>query len=240
MFRSVPYKHETDWLKQWQKNLMRVAEVWMGEYKRYFYSSTRIYEIRRVSFTPEQKASLKRRLKLKDSLKCKPFQWYLDKVIPELPIPPHDAVQHGEVTNYRSQACWMVLDDGYLAITYACYEHKTIPENVFSLTKDGLLLYKDRCVKYMYPTPNLKVEKCPAKANLNDGVWSVRYLHEQDRWGLIQISIWIGSKVKLWCIGQVTSAVAPHQDIQMPQMMDCNEKDTFSIWTFTYRFDFEG
>ena len=161
-------------------------------------------------------------------------------MIPELPLPPHDAVQHGEVTNYRSHACWMVFPDSYLAITFACYEHKTIPENIFSLTKEGLLLYKDKCVRFMYPSPNLKIEKCPPKADHKFGIWSVRYLHNQHRWGMIQVSIKAGSVIKTWCIGQVTSAVAPHKGQQMPQSMICNEEDHFSIWTFTYRFDFDG
>ena len=75
VFRSVPYKWETDWMRIWQKNLMRVAEVWMDEYKSYFYAATSVFESRNTSFTQEELASLEKRKQLKKQLNCKGFRW---------------------------------------------------------------------------------------------------------------------------------------------------------------------
>ena len=42
MFRSIPYQKEISENQIWQRNLMRIADVWMGDFKKYFYSSTMV------------------------------------------------------------------------------------------------------------------------------------------------------------------------------------------------------
>ena len=237
VFRPLPYREESDWQKAWQKNLMRVADVWLGNYRRYFYSSTRIYEGRRVDYTPEERVTLQERIDLRDRLKCKPFKWYVNFVIPEIEIPPHDALFHGEITGYRSQACWEVLDDDYIGITYGCYEHKLIPENMFSLTKDGFLTHRDRCARFLYPKPILKLERCPSKPDLKFGIWSIQF-RQQMRWAQLKIEMDAGGGKGTWCMMQVTNAVDPHKRMQMPQAASCDVDNLFQFWSFSYRFDY--
>ncbi len=240
-FRPLPYSSDSGWQLAWQKNLMRIADLWMGDFKKYFYSSTRVYEHRRVNYTEEESASLNKRLELKKKLKCQNFEWYLSNVIPEMPIPPRDAIYHGEITNYKSHACWEVLPDGYLSITYNCYEHKILTDNIFSITADGLMLYQDKCVRFMYPKPHLKVEPCPESPSEEWGLWSANYLGQM-RYAQIQVSMKTHdhSTVRTWCIMQVTGAVEPHAWTQMPHAATCDEFNDFQVWFFSYRFDFHG
>ncbi len=237
IFRPLPDRiGDGEWMISWQKNLMRVADVWMDDYKKYFYSSTRVYTPRRVEYTTEEKASLQKRFRLRKELKCKSFDWYLKNIVPELPLPPRHSLYHGEVTNYGSKACWQVMEDDYINITYNCYEHKIIPENIFTLTKEGFLTYHEKCLRFVYPKPALRMERCPEKANIDFGIWSMDFPSEHN-WGSLKVRMQEGYKVTTWCITQVTSAVDIHQGMQMPQASVCDDGNQYQYWGFTHRFD---
>uniref|UniRef100_A0AAZ3SXL8 Polypeptide N-acetylgalactosaminyltransferase n=1 Tax=Oncorhynchus tshawytscha TaxID=74940 RepID=A0AAZ3SXL8_ONCTS len=67
------------------KNTRRAAEVWMDEYKQYYYSA-------RPSAQGKAFGSIADRLTLRHKLNCKSFHWYMENVYPELRIPERDAV----------------------------------------------------------------------------------------------------------------------------------------------------
>ncbi|XP_062295805.1 polypeptide N-acetylgalactosaminyltransferase 16 [Scomber scombrus] len=67
------------------KNTRRAAEVWMDEYKQYYYSA-------RPSAQGKAFGSIADRLTLRRKLNCKPFRWYMENVYPELRIPEQEAV----------------------------------------------------------------------------------------------------------------------------------------------------
>lgn len=75
----------------------------MDGMSKYFYASTRIYPFKRVEMTdPEELASLAERKQLRARLKCHNFDWFLFNVIPELAVPPMDAVFYGEPKNSKT------------------------------------------------------------------------------------------------------------------------------------------
>uniref|UniRef100_A0A8C7CZX1 polypeptide N-acetylgalactosaminyltransferase n=1 Tax=Oncorhynchus kisutch TaxID=8019 RepID=A0A8C7CZX1_ONCKI len=59
------------------KNTRRAAEVWMDEYKQYYYSA-------RPSAQGKAFGSIADRLTLRHKLNCKSFHWYMENVYPEL------------------------------------------------------------------------------------------------------------------------------------------------------------
>ena len=74
------------------KNNQRLVEVWMDEYKEYYYEKRP--EVRHRSY-----GDISDRLELRQRLKCKPFKWYLQTVYPELPLPNQNLYHGGGVSN---------------------------------------------------------------------------------------------------------------------------------------------
>jgi polypeptide N-acetylgalactosaminyltransferase len=58
------------------RNNMRLAEVWLDDYKRYFYMF-------RGDLIGKDYGDVSARREIKDKLNCENFKWFLDNVYPE-------------------------------------------------------------------------------------------------------------------------------------------------------------
>uniref|UniRef100_A0A3B3QQI5 Polypeptide N-acetylgalactosaminyltransferase n=1 Tax=Paramormyrops kingsleyae TaxID=1676925 RepID=A0A3B3QQI5_9TELE len=103
-------------------NQVRLAEVWMGDYKWIFYRRNgKAAEIAREKTFGD----LSDRLRLRDRLHCKNFTWYLENIYPEAFIPDLEPIMYGSIKNFGSQLC---LDagqssrSGKAVIMYVCHQ----------------------------------------------------------------------------------------------------------------------
>lgn len=71
-----------------KRNSIRLAEVWLDDYAKYYYQ--------RIGNDKGDFGDISERVELRNELQCKSFKWYLDTVYPELFI-PGEAMAHGEV-----------------------------------------------------------------------------------------------------------------------------------------------
>ena len=83
--RKSPYKSRSGVVRI---NSIRLTEVWMDDYSKYFYKRT----------GPDKGdfGNITERVQLRKNLNCKSFKWYLDNIYPLLEI-PSNAIAYGEV-----------------------------------------------------------------------------------------------------------------------------------------------
>ncbi|XP_061577189.1 polypeptide N-acetylgalactosaminyltransferase 18a isoform X2 [Cololabis saira] len=118
-----------------RRNALRVAEVWMDQYKSHVYMAWNV---------PQQNSGIdigdiSERKALRSRLKCRPFSWFLSNIYPELRS-YRDTVAYGVLKNsLRDDLC---LDQGpdtdNVPIMYLC--HGMTPQNVYFTSNQQLHL----------------------------------------------------------------------------------------------------
>ncbi|XP_013889860.1 probable polypeptide N-acetylgalactosaminyltransferase 8 [Austrofundulus limnaeus] len=100
-----------------KRNALRVAEVWMDEYKHNVNLAWNLpFENHGIDI-----GDVTERKQLRERLKCKPFKWYLDNVYPKLD-PWDNLLAYGGLKNLDTNMC---VDQGpvpgHTPIAYNCY-----------------------------------------------------------------------------------------------------------------------
>lgn len=100
-----------------KRNALRVAEIWMDEYKHNINLAWNLpFENHGIDI-----GDVSERKKLRERLKCKPFKWYLENVYPKLD-PWDDLLGYGGMKNLDADMC---IDQGpvpgHTPIAYHCY-----------------------------------------------------------------------------------------------------------------------
>ncbi|XP_065660780.1 polypeptide N-acetylgalactosaminyltransferase 2 isoform X3 [Hydra vulgaris] len=99
-----PYKFPGGSMNVFQKNTRRAAEVWMDDYKKYYFAAV-----------PSARYSLfgdiRDRLQLRKDLSCKSFKWYLENIYPELKIPDDDVTSYGQIKYKGREDCLNVVGE---------------------------------------------------------------------------------------------------------------------------------
>ncbi|XP_034719621.1 probable polypeptide N-acetylgalactosaminyltransferase 8 [Etheostoma cragini] len=126
-----------------KRNALRVAEVWMDEYK---------YNVNIAWNLPIEKhgidiGDVSERKKLREKLKCKPFKWYLDNVYPLLD-PLQDLLGYGVLINDLEPA--ICIDQGpmpgNIPIVYGCHHYS--PQHCYYRTDGQLYIGGIKSHKY--------------------------------------------------------------------------------------------
>ncbi|XP_064615484.1 putative polypeptide N-acetylgalactosaminyltransferase 9 [Liolophura sinensis] len=139
-------------------NILRVAHVWMDDYKH------EVFERYGDVCNDRDVGNITDRLKIKEKLQCKNFQWYM-KNIAYMADVPKDVIAQGEIHNQgKPEQCLCAAVGGWsdpenLKVkTRQCQRRGY--EEFWMITKSGLLRRDSRCVLYSATTKKLTHVEC--------------------------------------------------------------------------------
>lgn len=123
-------------------NSMRLAEVWMDEYKRLFY-------MHRRDLLDKDPGDITERKNLRERLNCHSFKWFLDNVYPEKFIPDENVEAWGMVRNPASNLCLDTMGKDEKTVfdigVFSCQGGASANE-VFSLSQTNELRREEGCL----------------------------------------------------------------------------------------------
>ncbi|KAI6200901.1 Polypeptide N-acetylgalactosaminyltransferase [Aphelenchoides besseyi] len=152
--KQTPYSFPGGTAKVIYHNAARTANVWMDDYKKFFFSMV-------PGARDVDPGDITARQKLRKELQCKSFQWYLENIYPESPIPARYR-SVGQVLNEGSKLCLdtMGKKTGQSPGLSAC--HGLGGNQVWSLTTAGEIRSDELClsVRGMPLKYTVRMEKC--------------------------------------------------------------------------------
>ncbi|XP_050425179.1 polypeptide N-acetylgalactosaminyltransferase 5 isoform X1 [Adelges cooleyi] len=119
-------------------NAARVAEVWLDEWRDFYYAMN-------PGASSVEVGDVSDRLALRTKLQCKPFRWYLENIYPESQM-PLDYYYLGEIKNVESMQCLdtMARKSGEKVGMSFC--HGLGGNQVFAYTKRAQIMSDDNCL----------------------------------------------------------------------------------------------
>ncbi|XP_071602429.1 polypeptide N-acetylgalactosaminyltransferase 5 [Heliangelus exortis] len=130
-----PYSFPRDRVRTVERNLARVAEVWLDEYKELFYGHAYHLVLKNLDV-----GDLTQQIQLREKLQCKNFKWYLENVYPDLEAPLVKA--SGLLVNTATSRC-ITVENSTLALE-ACDDSKEHQQ--FNYTWLRLIQHRELCL----------------------------------------------------------------------------------------------
>ncbi|XP_040913270.1 polypeptide N-acetylgalactosaminyltransferase 13 isoform X4 [Toxotes jaculatrix] len=136
--KATPYSFPGGTGQVINKNNRRLAEVWMDDFKDFFYIISP--GVMRVDY-----GDVSSRKALREALKCKPFSWYLENIYPDSQI-PRRYYSLGEIRNVETNQCVdnMGRKENEKVGFFNC--HGMGGNQVFSYTADKEIRTDDLCL----------------------------------------------------------------------------------------------
>ncbi|XP_041117877.1 polypeptide N-acetylgalactosaminyltransferase 3-like [Polyodon spathula] len=197
------------------RNEVRLAEVWMDDYKEIFYRRNQ----QAAQMAKEESfGDISQRLKLRQKLKCKNFSWYLKNVYPEGFLPDLTPVRFGAVKNMGKESCLDAGENnegGKQLILYPChglggnqyFEYSTHHEIRHNIQKELCLHTTEEVVT---------LEECQFKGQNT-------HVAVEEKWELREDHLIVNPASNM-CLTAKEENPSPEP---------CNPADRFQHWTFT-------
>ncbi|XP_061302193.1 polypeptide N-acetylgalactosaminyltransferase 5 isoform X1 [Pezoporus flaviventris] len=155
-----PYSFPKDRVRTVERNLARVAEVWLDEYKELFYGHAYHLILKNVDV-----GDLTQQIQLRKKLQCKSFQWYLENVYPDLEAPLVKA--SGLLVNKAMARC-ITVENTTLAFEACDVNNKN---QKFNYTWLRLIQHGELCIAQAGTVEALGLRHCEGRSR------SLAWLH---------------------------------------------------------------
>lgn len=138
--KRSPYKWRTG-VNVVKKNSIRLAEVWMDDFKHYYYE--------RFNYDLGDYGDVAERKTLRKKLKCKTFDWFVKNVYPDLFV-PGEAIASGEIKNKVAPMCVdSPVDGNHMNQPVSMYPcHNQGGNQFWMLSKNGEIRRDEGCLDY--------------------------------------------------------------------------------------------
>ncbi|XP_063285692.1 polypeptide N-acetylgalactosaminyltransferase 5 [Pelobates fuscus] len=209
-----PYSFPKNRIKTVERNLARVAEVWLDDYKELFYGHG--YHLLQVNSSI---GDLKEQKDLRKKLNCKSFKWYIDNVYPDLEAPLVRAT--GVLSNRELGKC-LSLEKSTLVLE-ACDASKQNQQ--FNYTWLRLIKQNDLCIAPASQKEKLSLHPCD-NTNTN-----LRWLHKS----LTSFQPSLKDHIVLENL-QHPNCLDVDQSHRNLQMSACDSSNKFQKWQFETYF----
>ncbi|XP_014822004.1 PREDICTED: polypeptide N-acetylgalactosaminyltransferase 5 [Calidris pugnax] len=144
-----PYSFPKDRVRTVERNLARVAEVWLDEYKELFYGHAYHLVLKKLDV-----GNLTQQIQLRKKLQCKSFRWYLENVYPDLEAPLVKA--SGLLVNIATARC-ITVHNTTLA-SEACDVNSK--DQKFNYTWLRLIQHRELCLALTSTAGALGLQRC--------------------------------------------------------------------------------
>ncbi|XP_042347387.1 LOW QUALITY PROTEIN: polypeptide N-acetylgalactosaminyltransferase 6 [Plectropomus leopardus] len=199
------------------RNQVRLAEVWMDDYKKIFYRRNK----NAAEMASKKKyGDISERLNLREKLHCKNFTWFLNNIYPEAFIPDLDPEKFGAIRNSGSQTCLDVGENnqgGKPVIMYQC--HNMGGNQYFEYSSHKELRHnigKQLCLHAVPHPEQVKIELCQLKGKGTS-------LSPQQEWIFTEENL----------LRNPSSGKCLQLRGDRLQMDNCNAADLYQHWTFS-------
>uniref|UniRef100_A0A3Q4AK12 Polypeptide N-acetylgalactosaminyltransferase n=1 Tax=Mola mola TaxID=94237 RepID=A0A3Q4AK12_MOLML len=196
------------------RNQVRLAEVWMDDYKDIFYRRNQ-----QAGQLAKDRAfgDISKRVDLRSQLQCKSFSWYLKNVYPEVFLPDLRPLRFGSVKNVGKDSCLDAGENnegGKHLILYPChglggnqyFEFSTRHEIRHNIQKELCLHGAEGAVK---------LEDCQYKSRNT-------FVGAEQKWELKNNQL-------LYIPGWNMCLTARHE---RPSLAPCKPSDRYQLWSF--------
>eukprot|EP00403_Amphidinium_massartii_P032935 CAMPEP_0178440080 /NCGR_PEP_ID=MMETSP0689_2-20121128/36546_1 /TAXON_ID=160604 /ORGANISM="Amphidinium massartii, Strain CS-259" /LENGTH=654 /DNA_ID=CAMNT_0020062747 /DNA_START=74 /DNA_END=2035 /DNA_ORIENTATION=- len=162
--KKSPYSFEENPGIVIQRNLVRLAEVWMDEHRETYYD--------RFGRKLPNFGDVSERRELRERLHCKSFDWYLHEVFPEMFI-PGEAEAKGDIASMKASLCVDAPAEAKTGtdpvISYPC--HKQGGNQFWMLSKEGEIRRDNGCID---ASGDHKVVVYPCHGGRGNQLWEYR------------------------------------------------------------------
>lgn len=196
------------------RNQVRLAEVWMDDYKKIFYRRN----LQAAKIAQEKSfGDISERLQLREQLHCRNFSWFLHNIYPEMFVPDLNPTFYGSIKNLGINQCLDVGENnrgGKPLIMYSC--HGLGGNQYFEYTTQRDLRHniaKQLCLHATASTLGMRICHFTGKNT---------QVPKDEEWELTQDQL----------IRNSGSGTCLTSQDKKPAMAPCNPSDPHQLWLF--------